>query len=380
MSPLAYERSDFLETYRTRREAAALALAEAEVEVLLLTLGAELPWLMGYEAMPLERITALVLRANGDATLVVPALEAPRVRQVPGVEVLPWRDGDDPFIRLAELLPYGARVATSDRTWAGWLLSLQRLRSDLRFSSATPILVPLRRRKDALEVELLEAAGAAADRVALQLQSGEIPVIGRSEREVSRAIADALIAEGHSRVNFSIVASGPNAASPHHAAGSRSIEPGDSLVCDFGGVFEVGGEPGYCSDTTRTFAVGFIPPGFEELYSVLHHAQEYAATKIVPGMSGRDADGLARKIIADAGYGEAFIHRLGHGIGLEEHEDPYLSLDSDVSLEIGDAFSIEPGIYVEGSMGARIEDIGVLEIDGVRRLNQSSRELLVLHR
>jgi Xaa-Pro aminopeptidase len=232
---------------------------------------------------------------------------------------------------------------------------------------------PLRAVKDAAEIEALAAASAAADRVAEQLLAGQIPLIGQTERSVSQELGRRLIAEGHQRVNFAIVGSGPNAASPHHDAGPRVIEPGDAVVCDFGGTMN-----GYCSDITRTVWTG--PPRAEakDLYQILQRAQAAGVSAAVVGASCESVDGTARDIIAAGGYGDAFIHRTGHGIGLEEHEDPYIVAGNTLPLVPGHAFSVEPGIYLSGRYGARIEDIVVASEAGPRSLNQVSHELTVV--
>jgi Xaa-Pro aminopeptidase len=372
------ERSQFEAAYLSRQERARRRLQEEGVDALLVTLGRELPWLIGYEAMPLERITCLYMDATGVTRLVIPKLEAPRVKPLPGVELVSWTDGEDPFVLLGSMISDAKVVAIDDRCTSGWLLPLMRFASKVSFRSGTSLLNPLRRQKDALEIEMLELAAVAADRVAERLICGDIPVTHRQERDVAREIGEALCEEGHAKVNFTIVGSGPNSASPHHDPTTRIITPGDALVLDFGGTYSVGDEPGYCSDMTRTFAVGEVPSGFDELYSVLFNAQTQAREGISVGMSGRDADLVARQVIDDGGYGEYFVHRLGHGIGLDEHEDPYLSGENDALLEAGTTFSIEPGIYIPGRYGARIEDIVYLDDDGVRSLNQARRELIVL--
>ncbi len=372
------ERSQFETAYLSRQERARRQLQQDGVDALLVTLGRELPWLIGYEAMPLERITCLYMDANGAVRLIIPKLEAPRVRPLPGLELVPWTDGEDPFVLLGSMISDAKVVAIDDRCMAGWLLPLMGHANEASFRSGTSLLNPLRRQKDALEIEMLELAASAADRVADRLIRGEIPVALRQERDVAREIGEALCEEGHAKVNFTIVGSGPNSASPHHDPTTRIITPGDALVLDFGGTYSVGEEPGYCSDMTRTFVVGEVPEGFDELYEVLLNAQTHARENIHVGMSGNDADQVARKLIVDAGFGEYFVHRLGHGIGLDEHEDPYLSSDNPALLEAGTTFSIEPGIYIPGRYGARIEDIVYLDEDGVRSLNQAERELIVL--
>ncbi len=353
------------------------AMAEQSVDVMLLSLGADLPWLTGYEAMPLERLTMLIVPREGPATLVVPRLEAPRVEEDSEVfAVRPWAEGVDPVQLVAELSgPDGAvrEVAVSDRTWATFVLALQARMPAARWRPASRITGPLRAVKDRAEIESLAAASAAADRVAAQLLAGEIPLIGRTERQVSQDIGQRLIAEGHQKVNFAIVGSGPNSASPHHEPGGRVIQPGEPVVCDFGGTMD-----GYCSDITRTVWTG--EPSAEErtMYDVLQDAQTRGVAAARVGVSCEDVDGAARRVISDAGYGEAFIHRTGHGIGLEEHEDPYIVAGNQVTLVPGHSFSVEPGIYLSGRFGARIEDIVVATADGPRSLNQVSHDLTVV--
>lgn len=364
--------------YAARRARVKEALGAGGIDALVVTVGPEMPWLIGYEAMPLERITALVLRADGEAALLIPELEAPRLRHSEGLEVIAWADGIDPFDRLAALLPGQGRALIGERSRAGWLLELERRRPGVRFEGAAALLAPLRRHKDPEEVAALAAAGAAADRVAAALLAGEIPLLGRTEREVSREIAERLVAEGHARANFSIVASGPNGASPHHEAGSRRIEAGDLVVCDFGGVFEVDGEPGYCSDTTRTVAVASASEEARRVHAAVRAAHDAAIEALRPGIAAGEVDRIARERLAAEGLAEWFMHRLGHGIGLEEHEEPYLAPGAGDPLLVGDAFSIEPGVYLPGRLGVRIEDIVVLDEGGPRLLNLTPTELVVL--
>jgi Xaa-Pro aminopeptidase len=264
-------------------------------------------------------------------------------------------------------------VAVSDRTWATFVLALQATMPDARWRPSSQVTGPLRALKDQAEIEALAAASAAADRVAAQLLAGEIPLIGRTEREVSQDIGRRLIAEGHQKVNFAIVGSGPNSASPHHDAGSRRIEAGEPVVCDFGGTMN-----GYCSDITRTVWTGPPTPEQKDMYAVLQEAQAHGVEAAVVGVTCESVDGAARRIIAGAGYGDAFIHRTGHGIGLEEHEDPYIVAGNRVALEPGHAFSVEPGIYLAGRFGARIEDIVVAAADGPLVLNHVSHDLTVV--
>jgi len=349
-------------------------MVAARVEVLLLSLGADLPWLTGYEAMPLERLTMLVLPVDGDATLVVPRLEAPRVEEKPDVfSVLAWNETDDPLSIVARLVGVRRRLAISDRCWATFLLGLQLRLPEATWSASSAVTSPLRAIKDADEVAALRAAAAAADRVAAQLLGGEIPLIGRRESEVSADIGRRLRAEGHDRVNFAIVGSGPNSASPHHEPGARVVEAGEAVVCDFGGTMA-----GYCSDITRTVFTGTPPEEFRRLYEVLQGAQAAAVAAATVGVTCASVDAAARDRIVDSGFGEYFIHRTGHGIGLEEHEDPYLVDGNDLPLVAGHAFSIEPGIYLPGRFGARIEDIVVAADAGPDALNTANHDLHIV--
>ena len=237
---------------------------------------------------------------------------------------------------------------------------------------------PLRAVKDAEEIAGLAAAGAAADDVSAALLAGEIPLVKRTEAAVSEEIGARLRAAGHARVNFAIVAAGPNAASPHHEPGERRIGPGETVVCDFGGTFRRHGDVGYCSDTTRTVVTGEPTAELAELYAALAEAQEAAVRAVRPGVACEEIDRVGRRRIEAAGYGEHFVHRIGHGIGIEEHEDPYLVEGNGEPIVEGHAFSVEPGIYLPGRLGARIEDIVVATAEGVRRLNAADRDLHVV--
>jgi Xaa-Pro aminopeptidase len=364
-------------------------MAELDVDILLLSLGADLPWLTGYQAMPLERLTMLVLPVDGEPVLVVPGLEAPRVARADEVfAVRPWSDTEDPVAIVASLVDThldrhgGAsalRVGVSDRTWATSVLALQSAIPKAEWITGSRVTSPIRAVKDAFELEALRAASGAADRVAAGLQRGDLGLIGRSEAEVSNDIGAWLVAEGHERVNFAIVGSGPNAASPHHEAGSRIIGPGETVVCDFGGTFSLEGEVGYCSDITRTVVTGEPTTEVAECYEVLLAAQQAAVAAAGDGIAAEAVDRVARSIIEDAGYGDLFIHRTGHGIGIEEHEDPYLVAGNHELLRPGHAFSVEPGIYAPGRFGMRLEDIVIINDEGASEsLNTVSHRLAVL--
>ncbi|HEX2575594.1 MAG TPA: Xaa-Pro peptidase family protein [Aquihabitans sp.] len=355
------------------------AMGEQGVDVLLLSVGPDLPWLTGYEAMPLERLTMLVVPRDGDATLVVPRLEAPRVVERPGVFALaPFEEATDPIRLVADLAGPAATVAVGDRTWARFVIDLQGALPAASWRKASTVTGPLRAVKDAAEVAALRRAADAADRVAAQLQGGAIPLVGRTEAEVSADLGRRLVDEGHQRVNFAIVASGPNAASPHHEAGERRIAAGEVVLCDFGGTMAADGGAGYCSDITRCVAVDEPPAEVAEAYAVLHEAQQAAVAAAVVGTPCEEVDATARRIIDAAGYGDRFFHRTGHGIGVEEHEDPYVVAGNRTALVPGHAFSVEPGIYTAGAWGLRLEDIVVAAEGGPDALNRADHALVVV--
>ena len=357
-----------------RVERVRSSMVERGVDALLLSLGADLPWLTGYHAMPLERLTMLVLPADGDVTMVVPRLEAARVEEHADVFSLrPWGETEDPIAIVADLVGSRRNLAVSDRTWATFVLRLQGALPSATWQAASTVTSPLRARKDEAEIDALRRAAAAADRVAAALLGGDIPLIGRTEADVSSELGRRLKAEEHEQVNFAIVGSGPNAASPHHHPGSRVIGAGEAVVCDFGGTLD-----GYCSDITRTVFTGEPPSEFRTLYDVLQAAQSAAVAAARVGTPCEDVDAAARDIITAAGFGEHFIHRTGHGIGIEEHEDPYLVSGNDEPLAAGHAFSIEPGIYLEGRFGARIEDIVVATDGGPDALNTANHDLHIV--
>ena len=358
-----------------RLSRAAAAAEKAGLDALFVTAGADLRYLTGYEALPLPRLTCLVVPREGAATLVVPTLERPRAEASPagglGIEIVGWDETDDPYALTASLVNGAETVGVSDRTWAMHTVRWTDAHG-LRLRLASGALRDLRIRKTPEEVEALREAARIIDGVQEQIQG--MRLVGRTEQEVGRDIADAILTGGNARVNFVIVGSGPNGASPHHDVGPRVIERGDAIVFDIGGTTP----DGYCSDTTRTYVAGEVTDGFDRLYAVLREAQAAACDAVRPGITGEALDAVARDIITDAGFGEHFIHRTGHGIGLEEHEDPYIVGGNTEPLEPGMAFSIEPGIYLPGRHGARIEDIVVCTENGGERLNLVTRDLLVL--
>ena len=366
---------------------AAAAAARAGIGALLLTPGPDLRYLTGYDALATERLTCLAVPADGPAFLVAPRLELRSVQASPagglGLDIMAWDETDDPYRLVADRL--GRRgspgapgrpealesVGLADQMWAMMVLRFRDALPGARLRLASPALRGLRIRKTDAEVAALRQAGAAIDRV-----HGRVPELlrpGRTEREVAADIAGAIIAEGHARADFVIVGSGPNAARPHHEPSGRILAAGDTVVVDIGGTMP----SGYRSDCTRTYAIGSPPPEFTAYYQVLQEAQEAACATVRPGVRAEAVDAAAREPITAAGYGDYFVHRTGHGIGLETHEDPYIVSGNTEALVPGMAFSVEPGIY-PGPHGARIEDIVVCTPDGGQRLNNVTRELVVV--
>jgi Xaa-Pro aminopeptidase len=359
------------------------------LDAVLVGVGPDLEYLTGYRAMPLERLTLLVVPRGVEPFMVVPRLEraACFVGLRIGLPIRTWQETEDPYALalsgLADARDREVEVAVSDRLWATHLLAFQaHLADDDRFDAyafglASSLLGELRAIKDPDEIALLRLAAHAADRVVAAIASGTL--VGRTEADVAREVRERLIAEGHDEAAFAIVASGPNSASPHHEVSNREIRAGEPIVLDIGGTLG-----GYGSDITRTLWVTGGDPAkepderYRHLFAVLHGAQEAATAAVRPGIACEAIDAAARDRIAAEGYGDLFIHRTGHGIGLEAHEDPYMIEGNTEPLQVGHAFSVEPGIYLEGEYGARIEDIVVCGADGPDVLNEASRELYVV--
>jgi Xaa-Pro aminopeptidase len=366
--------ADTLVTVTSRWAHAQQAAAESGVDALVVTPGADLRYLTGYDAKPLERLTAFLLPATGDPLLIVPELER-RAALAAGVdvEIAAWAETDDPYALVSQQLTGAARIAVDDHIWGIRLLTLQDRLPHASFSPAGRLIAPLRAIKQPDEVAALREAAEAIDRVHARM--GEWLRPGRSERDVGADIARAIVDEGHLRADFVIVGSGPNGASPHHEVSDRVIEAGDPVVVDIGGTMP----SGYCSDSTRNYVTGGPAPlAYVEAYAVLVEAQAAQRAYARAGVTAESVDAVGRAILRDAGYGDLFIHRTGHGIGLETHEDPYIVAGNTLPLEPGMAFSVEPGFYLAGRYGARIEDIVVATEAGLDVLNRTPRDLVVL--
>jgi len=362
--------------YAHRLRAAAAATADAGLAGLVISPGYDLRYLIGSRAQTFERLTALVLPISGEPTIVVPQLELASLKDSAvvdlGLSVRGWIDGDDPYRLVAAALG-GAPLATAvaDSMPALHLLPLAEELGVLPVL-ATDVLRGLRMIKDAAEIAVLREAGAAIDRVHARVPEFLAP--GRTEAEVAADIAEAIVDEGHSEVAFVIVGSGPHGADPHHECSERKLRAGDIVVVDIGGPCE----PGYNSDSTRTYSIGVPSPEVAQTYSVLERAQRAAVEAVRPGVTAEQVDAAARGVLAEAGLGEYFVHRTGHGIGLSVHEEPYIVAGNNLPLAAGMAFSVEPGIYFPGQWGARIEDIVIVTADGATTVNHRPHELTVV--
>lgn len=361
--------------YRTRMDRAVRQAAGAGLAGLLVAPGPDLVWLTGYTpTAATERLTLLVLAPGREPVLVVPTLEAPDAEHAPGapaVTLRDWTDGQDPYAATSALLDTQGRFGISDNTWAMHLLGLQEALPGTSYASLTEALPMLRAVKDAAELELLAAAGAAADAAFEEIR--KVPFAGRRETDVAADLAALLRRTGHSQVDFTIVASGPNGANPHHEIGDRVIQRGDMVVLDFGGL-----KDGYGSDTSRTVHVGAPTDEERRVHDLVREAQEAGFRAVRPHVACQDVDRAARAVIAAAGYGEYFIHRTGHGIGVTTHEPPYMIEGEEQPLVPGMCFSVEPGVYLPGRFGVRIEDIVTVTEDGGRRLNNTTREMVIV--
>lgn len=364
-----------LSSYSTRLAAVSEQARRLGIDAVLVTPGPDLRYLTGYNAIPLERLTCLVVPADGPVTMVVPRLERLAAEASPvaslDIDIMTWGETDDPHALVAGIVPGASRVGLDNHMWAEKVLRLRDAMPEAEQVLAGDVISHLRMRKDAAEVESLLNAGAAIDRVHDRVATFLRP--GRTEREVGADIAEAMLLEGHTRVDFVIVGSGPNGASPHHGVSKRVIEVGDPVVVDIGGTMP----DGYRSDCTRTYSVGQPPEEFLARYRVLQDAQAAAVQWARSGVSCESVDAAARDLMDAEGIADLFIHRTGHGIGLETHEDPYIVAGNTLTLEAGMAFSIEPGFYVEGRFGARIEDIVIATDDGVLVANNGTRDLVI---
>lgn len=357
-------------TFAARIDSVRGLLGQQGLAAAVLTPGPDLRYLIDSAVDTHERFTALVV-APTTARIVVPGVDAADLRSGTvgevGVDIVPWNDGDDPLALLG--IPSGATVAVSGAMTADHLLNLQN--RGVTTVNATTVLRDVFMVKDAGEIAELTRAANAVD--AVHRRVPDLLQAGRTEREVAEKLTELILVE-HVAVDFVIVGSGPHGADPHHSYSDRVLTHGDIVVVDIGGTLD----SGYHSDCTRTYVLGDPSDGQEKAYDVLRKAQHAGLTAARPGMTGGELDAVVRDVIDAAGYREFFTHRTGHGIGVSGHEEPFIIAGNDTVLTEGMAFSIEPGIYVPGEWGARIEDIVVLTGDGCEPLNTTTRDLLAV--
>jgi Xaa-Pro aminopeptidase len=351
------------------------AMGELDIDCLLVGPSTDMVYLIDFPVRQSERMTILVLPREGEPRLVMPGFELDRIASTPPLfQPASWEDGDDPAPLLASLLPNGGdgvTVAVGGQMFTHFFLRIRDAAPDARFVSGDDVLEPARMRKTPYEVAALRAASEAADSVFEEVLA--LPLAGMTERELLAEIHRLLLEKGHDTIGGGIVGAGPNGAAPHHHVSERRLEQGDAVVIDFGGV-----RANYRSDITRTFHVGEPNGDFRSVYDLVNEANDAGFEAVKPGVTAAEIDARTRSHIADAGYGPQFLHRTGHGIGLDGHEAPYLVRGDETVLEEGMTFSIEPGIYLEGRFGVRIEDIVVVTATGAERLNRCTHELQVV--
>ncbi len=357
----------------SRWAAISARLVKDGADALVLSTGFDLVYLSTYEARASERLTAFVGRpgSNELPRMIVPKIEMPEVPKTSAFDISGWTDDQDPIAMIVELIGDARRVLVSDEMWAHYLLRLKAAMPDTEFVSLSDSLGGLRSVKSDSEMQALQTVGGLANSVAAQIQRGDVALVGRTELEIQADVTGRMLAAGHEQVEFCIVASGPNSASPHHNPTERVVQPNEIVLFDFGGKHE-----GYCSDITRCVFTGPIPDDVAATYAILKKAQQAAVDAARPGATLGDVDAAARSVIADAGFGDNFIHRTGHGIGTEVHEQPYVIDGNDEVVAVGHAFSIEPGIYLDGKWGMRLEDIVVILDDGALRCSTTDHDLV----
>ena len=363
------------DAYAARRDRAGGRLRGIGADALVCFPSRNLQYLTGFEAEPGERHFLLVVPAEGEPSLLVPALYGTQLREETNVaDVRTWADGDDPRTATRDLLEAhdlrDGRLLVDDTMWARFTQDLRAVAPDAEWGLASEALADLRVRKDGTELAALRAAATTADATVEDLRELGSGAVSMTERELADWIADRLAAHGGEGTSFeTIVGAGPNGAKPHHGHGDREIRAGDPVVLDFGTRVD-----GYPSDQTRTLVFAGEPPTeYRTVHSVVREAGAAAVDAIEPGVTAAAVDRAARSVIEEAGYGDAFVHRTGHGVGLDVHEEPYVVAGNDRELEPGMVFSVEPGVYLDGRFGCRIEDLVVVTTEGVERLNTTDR-------
>jgi Xaa-Pro aminopeptidase len=358
------------ETFRARRELVISKLSQLEVDLAIITPGENLRYLTNYQALALERITALIV-SQTNTWLLVPALEYhSAVERCPDLEILSWNETTDPYQLIQNLMPSAKRVMVDEKMPYFHVEKIQN-QFNVQLQNFSKVISPLRMKKDAFEITKLREVSLSINKVHKELQ--QIPFRNRSEKAIAKDISELILKE-HEKVDFVIVAAGPNSANPHHEPGERLVQSRDVVVIDIGGT----SADGYCSDCTRTYVVDEVADEFRRDFQILLQAQQLGTSAAKAGIAAQDLDRKVRAELAKADLDKWFIHRLGHGIGMQTHEDPYLVEGNEQILEVGNVFSIEPGFYQPGKWGARIEDIVAIGEKECLNLNNFDHDLWIL--
>lgn len=360
--------------YQVRIRRAQAEMANQGVDALVIGVGSDLIYFAGYPVHPSSRPTLLVVLREGEARLLVPVLEAPRVAAL-GIPftVVTWSETMNPTQMTAQMLTEaGARVvAAGDELWARWLVRIMNEAPTLRWMNGGGLVRELRMLKDPTEVDTMREAAHRTD-AAWAAFTETVRLTGLTERQAIDRLMPIMKEHGMETRGGSC-GSGPNSASPHHRTGDRVIAEGEPVLFDFGGTLRH-----YQSDMTRMVHIGDPSDEYRKVYDIVLRANEAAFAAVRPGVACQDIDKAARDLITGEGYGDYFIHRVGHGLGLDVHEEPYLVSGNPLPLRSGMTFSDEPGIYMPGKFGVRIEDAVVCLNEGGEKLNQAPRDIRVM--
>lgn len=348
-------------------------MGSAGLDLLLVGPSDDFQYVMGYTPLVTERLTALLVPQSGKSSVVVPKLEAPNFLHLKGdLDVIVWDETESPIDHCASIArSAGAtNIGINDYLLSAFLIPIQQRLPGVNFHRGASVFEPLRLIKSPGEVDAMREASRRIDMVWEEFASTG-SLVGKTENEVAACIKSLMFAHGFSTVGWCDVGGGPNGASPLHHGSDRVIQSGEPVVMDFAGVYE-----GYYADICRTPVAGEPDPEFVTIYDIVREAQEQAFQAVRPGVPAQDIDRVARGIISAKGYGKYFLHRVGHGIGLSAHEQPYIVEGNERPLQVGMVFSDEPGIYIPDRWGVRIEDILVVTENGAERLNAAPRELI----
>jgi Xaa-Pro aminopeptidase len=354
--------------YQSRALRAQEIMNQQGIDALLIGPGSNMFYLTGIHAMANERLYMMILPQSGTPCIVLPELEKLGASEhATYFDLVSWTDseGYDDALRNA-LDTASKKIAVDNYLFSQYLIDVQQVLSGASFVKGSNVMRSLRLHKSPEEISIMKQAAANADKTLAELK--QLQWSGRRERDIMVDAQRLLTENGQERLEFCIVGAGENGAKPHHHTGDRVIKPGDVIVFDFGGPYQ-----GYHSDMTRTLLVdgGSVDPEYHRVHDVVNQARQAAHNAVKIGATCESVDAAARKVIADAGYGEYFVHRTGHGIGVDLHEDPYIREGNSETLEAGMAFSIEPGVYIPGRFGVRIEDIAIVTEQGSMNINMS---------